>query len=326
MPARGQNNSRKKTRKRSPKPPGVHPPPAPITKSKRSAPPAVVALAPPPARRASFKQADQDVLNTAFAAFYHSDGRRRTISTGRVKRRLYSFMGKGGPGYLTQAVTKGEFDTLVNQGKVGKDYTVQAQDSSVTNDVALAKGDYFHVISEHYTGSKADRQATARRIIVNVKDQRAALAASHALAALFTDRSLDPYFRSFKVYLSATPDPNQKVKYDKLVVYYQRPPGNGPDTVGDQITGALKKAVPETDRDPKVSAFYAILAPGLAWAQEPKYYLKNVQGSFTESRRDIIAKVIEDNPAVTDENAFAVLVEDAFQKAGVDPRAPHRHL
>jgi hypothetical protein len=189
------------------------------------------------------------------------------------------------------------------------------------------KGDYFHVENnnsetrDHLTGN-------ARRIIVNVKTQQAGLKIAHSLHDLYQDEEVSRYFRNFKIYLATNPHPQMELKYDKIVIYYRFPPAkkDGPDVVGDRIVTTVLGAVSEDDFDPKLSPFYSRIADGIAWAEEPKYFVQGLDDSFTEARRDTIARVIRTNLSVGSEIAFKRLVLTAIDTDSVNPEFPHRHV
>jgi len=168
----------------------------------------------------------------------------------------------------------------------------------------------------------------ARRIIVNVKTQEAALDVAKRLSDLYQDDEVSPFIREYKVYLSSRPTPAADVKHDKLVVYYALAPGNddSSDDVGNQIAAAIQQVVKPEDIDTEFAPFYSRVGPGIAWAEEPKYFVDELKGSFTSTRRDIIAQVIKDNPDVASAEAFRVLVDRALETAKVDPERPHRHV
>ncbi|MEU8140738.1 T3SS effector HopA1 family protein [Nonomuraea sp. NPDC048901] len=301
-----------------------------VSKTKRGAGSSVVSQparpASAPARRPSDAVINRNFLAKAYREYYNSAGRRRPTS--RTKR-VYSFMGDGPPGYLNTPIGNSEFQNLLN-GQTQGDYKVEAQSAS-DNWRGLRAGDYFHLTNEAHPLPSAQKAQTlanrARRLIVNVKNQAAALKAVRGLVPLFKDGNVGPFFRSFKVFLSSKADTQKSVKYDKLVVYYAlKDPNAADDDVGKQLVSAIETAVPEGDRDSAFAPFYSFLTPGVAWAEEPKYYVQKLDNSFTETRANVIDDVIKNNDAVPNEAAFATLVDNAFRSERIDPVKPHRHV
>ncbi|WP_433514424.1 T3SS effector HopA1 family protein [Nonomuraea sp. CA-143628] len=290
-----------------------------LTKPKRSD--SLVDLAPPAPQPKPpvLPQSDRAFLENAYQRYYVNGVHTKTA---KLRKRLYSFMGKGETGYLEHAVTDAEFRDFIADNP---DYRVSSQ-SAKSLDEALAAGDYFHVSNKAYKERQLDQRA--RRIIVNVKTQEAGLKLAKTLTSLFKDKDVSQYFRKFKIYLSGTAAAKKKVKYDKLVIYYMTSDAdaNGSDLVGDRIAETITDTVPAKDLDDAVAPFYKTRTPGVAFAEEPKYFLDSQAGSFTHSRRDIIADVIERNDKVDSAEAFIDLVNAAFTAKGVNPAAPHTHL
>ncbi|WP_433514425.1 T3SS effector HopA1 family protein [Nonomuraea sp. CA-143628] len=280
-----------------------------------------------PARRPSDAVINRNFLAKAYREYYNSVGRRRPT---RRTKRLYSFMGEGPPGYLNTPIRNAEFQSLLDGEKSGG-YEVKAQNArnSSGNWKELQRGDYFHLTNETHPLSGTQRTQTltnrARRLVVNVKNQAAALKAVRGLIPLFKNVDVGPFFRSFKVFLSSTPDTKKAVKHDKLVVYYALKDPNAADDVGNQLASAIETAVPEADRDSQFAPFYAYVRPGVAWSEEPKYYVQKLDNSFTETRANVIDDVIKNNDAVPNEAAFVTLVDNAFRGAQIDSAKPHRH-
>lgn len=282
-------------------------------------------------RYAANAEANRTALDRIYDNFYDADGNQEPVA--KRRRRVYSFMGKGTTDYLKAPVTGGEFDSFVQDGRDA--YTVTSQslgreESEKDPDAVKAKlttGDYFRVYNDAYAGTKAQLKGKARRIIVNVKTQKAALQAAKALTHLYANPAVSPYFRQFKVYLSGKQGDTAKVKYDKLVVYYRTGDEDGStDKVGDAIASAVDSAVKPTDRETAFAPFYSRVAPGIAWAEEPKYYVDKLKKSFTRTRSNIIASVIKKNTKVASKAAFAKLVTDAFAASGIDTTRPQRHI
>jgi hypothetical protein len=300
-----------------------------VSKTKRAAISNVVSQAArpasAPARRPSDAVINRNFLAKAYREYYNSAGLRRPTN---VVKRVYSFMGDGPPGYLNTPIRNREFQSLLDDQRQGG-YEVEAQNSA-DNWKELRDGDYFHLTNEAFPLPRAQKAQTltnrARRLIVNVKNQAAALKAVRGLVPLFRNADVGPFFRSFKVFLSSRADTKNSVKYDKLVVYYALKDPNGADDVGNQLVSAIETTVPEGDRDSAFAPFYSYLTPGVAWAEEPKYYVQKLDNSFTETRANVIDDVIKNNDAVPNEAAFATLVDNAFQRERIDPVKPHRHV
>ncbi|MEU7741221.1 T3SS effector HopA1 family protein [Nonomuraea sp. NPDC049158] len=290
-----------------------------LTKPKRSD--SLVDLSPPatPPKAPVNPPSDRAFLENAYQRYY-LNGVRTPMANRR--KRIYSFMGKGETGYLEHAVTDAEFHDFAADNP---DYRVSSQNAKPL-DEALAAGDYFHVSNKAYKPRALENRA--RRIIVNVKTQEAGLKVANALTPLFKDDDVSPYFRKFKIYLSGTAAAKKKVKYDKLVIYYMTSDAdvNGSDLVGDRIADTINRAVRPDELDDAFAPFYKTRTPGVAFAEEPKYFLNKQAGSFTSNRRDIIADVIEHNDKVGSADDFIDLVNAAFTAKGVNPAAPHTHL
>jgi hypothetical protein len=263
---------------------------------------------------------DRAALKRIYREFYDSSGWIR--SSKDRPRDVYGVISKGGRGYLKRAISTSEFYSFAAPNEY---YKVESQHYPKNPARALRRGDYFYVINRKY--KKQDLTLRRRRIIVNANTQQAGLRVAKALNELFKDRALAQRFDSYKVYLSSTANPDKEVKYDKLVIYYSLDDNDAGDTVGDRIIQAIDKAVPPRDRTDKFAPFYSRIGDGVAWAEEPGYFIKNTKGiSFTESRANIIEDVIKRHPRIRDFGEFGSLVAEAFERGGVDPDRPHRHL
>lgn len=280
-------------------------------------------------RYAADVEANRTALDKIYDEFYDGKGQQKKIADRRKK--LYAFMGKGTTDYLKGPISQKDFETFRDAG--GTDYEVTSQslggDTSRKDPKAvvgkLAVGDYFRVYNKH-PAAPGSLKGKARRIVVNVKSQKAALKVAESLTKLYADKDVSPYVRQFKIYLSGKQGDTAKVKYDKLVVYYRTgDETTDNDAVGDAITKAIDTAVTPDDRESAFAPFYARVGPGIAWAEEPKYYVDTLQGSFTSTRRDLIVGVIRKNKNIVGKDAFAKLVAGAFQAAKVDVDHPERH-
>jgi hypothetical protein len=302
--------------------------------------------------------ATQTALERIYGTFYDSEGQRMVEQNQLGKgfmAALYNIMGMASASeYLNSPISEGDFDDLVsmpNSWTKGQAVASQKEMEEYTEGIiayyagdrptipelpkgkrtsnkdSLTKGDYFHVHNTTYD-KNMNIKGRARRIIVNVKTQEAALDVAKRLSDLYQDDEVSPFIREYKVYLSSRPTPAADVKHDKLVVYYALAPGedDSSDDVGNKIAAAIQGAVREGDVNEEFAPFYSRVGPGIAWAEEPKHFVDELKGSFTTTRRDIIAQVIKDNPDVTSAEAFKALVDRALETAKVDPERPHRHL
>jgi hypothetical protein len=167
----------------------------------------------------------------------------------------------------------------------------------------------------------------ARRIMVNLNSQQAGLAVAEALLPLFTEKEISPFFRQFKIRLSTKAEAATLVKLDKIVIYYTF--GNfredGHDVIGDRIVDTITSAVDESGLTSKAAPFFCYVAPGIYWAEEPKYHGK-LRGSFTQSRSDIIKSVITTDSTVQDAGTFIRLVKEALVKEDVNVTRPYLHI
>lgn len=281
--------------------------------------------------------------------------------------KLYWIMGKGSADYVNKPVTDAEFQNfmatpkseITAQGKsvsINKRYqrrkkrwdqaiaawqklpeTTRGPEPSEprrppqTFKEAVARGDYFHVYNRSGNWKEEDLSGRARRIIVNVNSQQAGLKVAKSMSGLFDDPVVSPHLRQYKIFLTqAEPTASTGVKHDKLVIYYSLATDatEDDDEVGDRIVAAIKGSIDSGDVGGEFAPFYARVGPGIAWAEEPKYFVDTLKGSFTESREQIVANVIKDaqNQNVKDLDTFVGLVSKALQDNWVDPVNPHRHL
>ncbi len=274
------------------------------------------------------EKANLKALSTVYQAYYHKNGQRKT--KGQQATGIYRLISKSSSTYLHKGVDLQDFKDFI---KETDHYTVKGQrvgkqNGPQTNEESVVKGDYFHVSNKNKKDGPQDLPGRSRRIIVNVKTQEAALKVGRSLNRLFAEPGVGEYIRKYKVYLSSTPQPNRKVKYDKLVIYYGLgdQTDDGSDTVGDAIVSAISNAVGPGDVDEDFAPFYSRISPGIAWAEEPKYFVQSLQGSFTRTRANVIQDVIKSHPTIASEKKFVELVNKALEKARIDPQRPHRHL
>jgi hypothetical protein len=194
----------------------------------------------------------------------------------------------------------------------------------------LAKGDYFYGSNNSDKLRSEVKNNPERRLIVNVRSQQAALKVARNLNPLFADTAVSPFLKDYKVYLTQKPG-DTNVKHDKLAVYYSTDPDapGDDDTVGETIVAAIEEVLTDADASVERAPFYAPVSRAVAWAEEPKHFLKGMENvSFSQSRQRLIASVIEDPNLreISDAQMFSDLVAEAFFKNGVNPVTPHRHL
>lgn len=196
-------------------------------------------------------------------------------------------------------------------------------------DEAVDRGDYFHV---HNTSDlrppSQDTTGRARRIVVNVTSQQAGLKVAESLSGLFDDPAVSEYLDHYKIYLTKQTD-EPSMKHDKLVVYYEVPPGTaeGKDDVGDRIAAAIDGSVDDNEVSDVFAPFYSRVGRGIAWAEEPESYVDDLVDSFTGTRASIIDDVLNDpdNTFVKDADEFIELVRDELDNRYVNRIDPHRH-
>jgi hypothetical protein len=225
---------------------------------------------------------------------------------------------------LSQNAEKGGY-TMGVQGYIGNDL------KAALESLKKPKGDYVMFDNAIYPLEDKDtesRKGIARRIMVNLTEQKPGLDIAKNLTQLFTDDKVSPFFRKFKIRLSTAEDAaEQSTKYDKIVIYYTlgRFDENGHDTVGDEIVAKIMSAAKAESFDAHAAPFFCYVAPGIYWAEEPKYHAE-LEGSYSTTRAKILADVISRHAEISDESTFIGLVNNALEKAGVDPKRPYLHL
>ena len=255
---------------------------------------------------------------------------------------IYGLMGKGKTKYGEVPVSDADFqrflqtpNTKINGQKVSayrkalKEYQEGASATEPTGPKTEAEsvedGDYFHVHNRKY--QSPDKTGRARRIIVNVNTQKAGLKVAAGLNDLIAkDPKVAGNLSEYKIYLSKTATSKQ-MKHDKLVIYYAVDPADpdGSDTIGNKIAAKINGSIKPEDIDEGFAPFYSNIAPGLAWAEEPKQYVGSMSGSFTRTRSDVIKQVIKSNPVIRSKEEFIAKVNAALDAAGVEADSPHRH-
>jgi len=287
--------------------------------------------------------ANKAALQKIYDAFY-KDGHRQNGAE-RLNN-IYNMMGEGTAEYVQQKVTAEQFDKFI---KTRDDVFIKPQgvdtpspfkdrgkyEESLTDELE-SDSHYFHVNNyskkfqdAHKKGRYEGLGKLARRIIVNVKTQEAGLRVADKLYGLMDDDLVSPNMREFKIFLSDADPAPKGVKNDKLVVYYQLPPGTIDDTVdpvGDKIVAAIGDAVTDDDLASELSPFYARVGNGVAYAEEPKYFVGELDNSFTETRAQVISDVIKSNEDVPDLETFTAKLSTALRDKFIDPDQPHRHL
>jgi hypothetical protein len=284
--------------------------------------------------------ANAKAMGDLYKLYYRSDGNR--LPNAKVNA-VYNLMGTGKTNYGKAPVTARDFrrfmetpNTTINGQKVS-DYRArmrawEAGDKSTppptgpkTEAESVQNGDYFHVHNGSY--QRPNKKGTARRIIVNVNTQKAGLKVTAGLNALINaDPKVAANLSEYKIYLSQK-EISGPMKHDKLVIYYSVDPTDpdGSDTIGNRIAAKISSSIKPADIDQGFAPFYSNIAPGLAWAEEPKYYVSTMGGSFTTTRSEIIKKVIADSPVIRSKEEFIKKVNDSLNAAGVDETSPHRH-
>jgi hypothetical protein len=258
----------------------------------------------------------------------------------QVQRYIYNKLGFGAPGYLNKPVSEAEIADLVSNSS-DQTYTVVNQ-LKVLQDIdlfdALPTGDYV-AFTNARNPVVPDRppEQRQRRLIVNVADQRAGLKIAKALLPLFNDKHLERYFKQVKVFLSTEPRPDDEVKNDKLVLYYDVAPGEGgdaADVVGDQLAATIYAAIEMGDVDEAITPFYSELTPAVSWAEDPPDFAPGLAGlSFTQTRARAIALAVKTAEAQRQRTGETVdspedllkWVQICFELYGIHPTQPHRH-
>ena len=244
-----------------------------------------------------------------------------------------------------------------------KQKKLQDSEKEAISNFDLLDPDYYHVFNKNC--EKSNKIGTQRRIVFNLRSQQdglklanmfirrfrsmpaetatavapAATAATSAGAASAASVNAPAttdfarHIREFKVYLGNIIDWKdtaladvmrvEPIKLDKFVVYYDHVDGPKADWVRDGIVAAVQATGVKPGGS--LAAFYATVAPGIAWAEEPKYH-SEMKGSFTGSRAALIAAVVKAHAQIADVATFLSLVMDQFFAKGVDMRQPHLHF
>ena len=258
--------------------------------------------------------------------WFYPDGDRDAARAAHASSFIYRMLGYEQSDYLGTP--------LANLGGLlaadDKDYSVTRQvkkgsgaDKTVRG-TDLNKPNYYHVHNSHYVKPEGVPR-NARRIVANVATQQDTMRVFERLVALFRSGGAEAsHIKEFKVYVGNAD--KTVIKKDKLVVYYDYVAGpGGADSVGDAIVALVQSAGATFGED--LAPFYSAVAPGIAWAEEPKFHseAKEMQGSFTRTRASVITAVVAANARVATLPQFIELVTAAFAGFGIDLRRAHRH-
>lgn len=274
-------------------------------------------------RYALNKSDTASTLAQVYRAYYDELGDIRPV----VDRSVYRILGYAESTYAQTPITPTqwfEFSSMKDADIVSQRV---GQRKLQTNTQAAMRGDYFRVYNRRAV--KGSGKGRARRIVVNVATQEAALKIAKALNGQFDQPVVGPNLGQFKIYLSANPsNPRKEFKHDKLVIYYNLADPKAPtDPVGDGIIRAIQGAVSEDEMGDGLAPFYSRVAPGVGWAEEPKDHSDaGLDRSFTTTRAAIIEDVINARPHIESQAKFNTLVYEALARKGVDPDHPHRHV
>ncbi|MFI6290467.1 T3SS effector HopA1 family protein [Nonomuraea sp. NPDC050790] len=277
-------------------------------------------------RQTLSSDADKRALRAVYNRFYQGQDRRLSMQDGVTMTKVYNFVAQADNGYLNRSVDKAAMRRLRADG--GRVYSVEPQGGGDFEAELDSTGNYFRVENRNAARDDASLDGKARRIVVNVNNQDAALRIARNLTQLYTDPAVSRYFRQFKMYAAGQDQRGVSTKHDKVVIYYAMRDNNSPtDHVGDRIVEVLENSVGPDDLDDRLSPFYRRLAPGIGWSHEPARYLKSLKKdnpSFTEARSAVIANAMLANPQVKTAQEFYDLINNALRDAKVDPARPHR--
>ncbi|WP_219471291.1 hypothetical protein [Nonomuraea rhizosphaerae] len=260
------------------------------------------------------KVADSEFIKSQFHAFY--DAKTGTYSKAHQQGqvRLYKNMSMFDSRYLQEPMS--DPDLVFEYAKDDR-FDLQAQNHAYDYPTALVKGDYFHFVNNYL--EVPDKYLT-RRLVVNTYSQESAVKLTDALIELYDDDEVGGSISEFKTFLSAVPLA-ETPKADKVVVYYHPDETvTDSDRVGTKIAQVITSVLDEKERDPNLAPFYEHIATGIGWSDEVK------TNSFTTIRQQLIERVVEENPHVTDEEEFYNLVMDKFRRYRVDTENTHQYM
>lgn len=138
---------------------------------------------------------------------------------------------------------------------------------------AYAAGDYFHIVLN-------EAKEATRRVIINTKDQQTSL---KIVNNILNNPVLKDSLMSMKFFAKAPGSPKEKLKYDKVVLYFHE--------TGEPNIGKVFDTMSPGDTSGEISAFYDL------WTQEENGKALNYIGtgieidpdvSFTEQREQEI--------------------------------------
>ncbi|MFI6394872.1 T3SS effector HopA1 family protein [Nonomuraea sp. NPDC050547] len=277
-------------------------------------------------RQTLSSDADKRALRAVYNRFYQGQDRKLSLQDGVTTTKVYKFVAEADNGYLNRSVDKDAMRRFKADG--GRVYEVAPQGGGDFDAQLDSSGNYFRVENRNAARDDATLDGKARRIVVNVNNQDAALRIARNLTQLYTDPAVSRYFRQFKMYVSGQDQQGVPTKHDKIVIYYAMRGNNAPtDHVGDRIVEVLENSVGPDDLDDRLAPFYRRIAPGIGWSHEPSRYLKGLgrgNASFTEARSEVIANAMLAHPQVKTAQEFYDMINAALLNAKVDPSRPHR--
>ncbi|GAA0971759.1 hypothetical protein GCM10009555_023480 [Acrocarpospora macrocephala] len=255
-----------------------------------------------------------------------------------IEKYVYNKLGFSAPGYLSKPIPATEIAPLIN-GASTETYKVLSQLNVLERmDMwdALAIGDYIAFTNARYPGIRTTQEQRQRRLIVNVVGQQSAIKIVRALIPLFNDSTTERYFKEVKVFLSTEALPEDEVKNDKLVVYYDVAPvrEDTADYIGDQLVAMIYSTIEHGDVDETITPFYSELIPAISWAEDPMDFVPAISElSFTQSRAKAIALAIRTaesrwrttGATIDSAEDLMTLIRMAFEIFGIHPALPHRH-
>ncbi|GEM_PF-1792331 len=127
------------------------------------------------------------------------------------------------------------------------------------------------------------------------------------------------FVESAKVHLCSKPQ--ERVKYDKIVVYFSEPSADAPNKARDMIAEFFRQALGEEELVDEFAPFYEVIGKGIAWGEE-----RADKGSFSEARIRCIAEVVHENQCFNGFDEFIAAVKKKFSRSGINPNQPHLYL
>lgn len=252
-----------------------------------------------PANIATHGQIDRDETVNSLGAIYNlaynANGRARPM-TQNLQNAIYNSLGKSPKANYIAAPA--DTDAFVGNADLlhGRFLPQNAPDDFFQRDLAqqdllrrhgVQNGDYFHFFNPH-----AAVAASTDRIIVNISTQQEAI----AIARDITNGWANPLpgnwrdsIQTFKIYVSNSHaeqnNPNQKLKNDKMVVYFAETNVGNKQTMNN-IKNGINLLMPAMVNNAPLSSFYNRLTPQIGVGKE-------IAGtSFTTERSDDIISYI----------------------------------